>query len=135
MNSPPDMRPYAKHILICTGPYCDPQGQAARLYAQLPQLLGDLGRYTNPRRVKRGTTPCLGVCFGGPIVVVYPEGMWYHHVDEALLKQIVEQHLREDVPIHAALFHMLDSGCGSCGAHHGTPEQPESLTHEENNDG
>jgi hypothetical protein len=24
--------------------------------------------------VKRGETPCLGVCTGGPIVVVYPEG-------------------------------------------------------------
>jgi (2Fe-2S) ferredoxin len=108
MAEPPSMNRYTRHIFICTGRYCDPEGRAPALYARLAQLLGDLGRYENPCRVKRGTSPCLGVCHGGPLVVVYPEGIWYHHVDEALLKRIVAEHLGEQQPIAAHIFHRLD---------------------------
>ena len=107
MPNKPLMNSYARHIFICTGRYCDPEGKAGALYARLAQLLGELGHYENPRRVKRGMTPCLGVCAGGPIVVVYPEGIWYHHVDEALLKRIVVEHLGQDRPITEHLFHKL----------------------------
>jgi (2Fe-2S) ferredoxin len=110
MPNEPLMSPYARHIFICTGSYCDPEGKAGALYARLAQLLGELGRYENPHRVKRGITPCLGVCSSGPIVVVYPEGVWYHHVDEALLKRIVAEHLGEDRPITEHLFHKLGEG-------------------------
>ena len=106
-DKPPQMAPYARHIFLCTGQYCDPDGNAQRLYEQLPGLLGDLGRYDNPERVKRGTTPCLGVCSGGPILAVYPDGVWYHHVDEARLARIVEQHLRGGEPVEAWIFHAL----------------------------
>jgi (2Fe-2S) ferredoxin len=108
MAEPPAMSPYGRHIFLCTGRFCDPEGQAARLYNRLPALLGELGNYENPCRVKRGTTPCLGVCVGGPILVVYPDGIWYHHVDEALLQSIVEEHLKENRPVEEAIFHTLE---------------------------
>jgi (2Fe-2S) ferredoxin len=109
MNDAPKMAAYGRHILFCTGQYCDPEGKAALLYRRLPALLGELGSYDNPCRVKRGTTPCLGVCSGGPLLVVYPDGVWYHHVDEALLKCIIEQHLTDDQPVDEAVFHRLDA--------------------------
>jgi len=103
----PQMNRYARHIFMCTGRYCDPQGRASRLYARLAHLLGPLGRYEYPYRVKRGTTSCLGVCSGGPIVVVYPEGIWYHHVDEAALERIVREHLEQNSPVEEYIFHKL----------------------------
>ncbi len=106
-NTPPQMAPYGRHLLMCKGQFCDPQGKAQELYESLSGLLGDLGRYTNPRRVKRGLTDCLGVCAGGPLLVVYPEGIWYHHVDEALLKRIIDEHLRRGCPVREAIFHRL----------------------------
>ena len=66
-NEGPIQAPYARHIFLCTGPYCDPDGKARRLYGLLSQKLGELGEYDNPVRVKRGVTPCLGVCYGGPV--------------------------------------------------------------------
>ena len=104
----PNMASYERHVFFCTGEYCDPEGKAKHLYARMPQLLGELGSYANPRRVKRGITACLGVCVGGPLLVVYPEGIWYHHVDEATLEQIVQQHLREDKPVESHIFHRLE---------------------------
>ena len=103
----PEMAPYARHVFICTGPFCDPEGKAKRLYAQLAHKLGDLGQYDNPWRVKRGITPCLGVCHSGPILVVYPDGIWYHQVDDALLDRIVAEHLRDGKPVEEAVYHRL----------------------------
>lgn len=101
------MNPYKRHILLCTGRYCDPDAKAAALEARLPALLGELAKYDNPGRVKRGTCPCLGVCQRGPIVVVYPDGIWYERVDEQVLARIVEEHLRQDRPVEEFIFHRL----------------------------
>lgn len=103
----PTQAPYARHIFLCVGPYCDPTGAAQRLYARLAHKLGELGVYGNPERVKRGLTPCLGVCGGGPLLVVYPDGIWYHHVDEAVLDRIIHEHLRADKPVEEYIFHRL----------------------------
>jgi (2Fe-2S) ferredoxin len=38
-------------------------------------------------------TGCFGICDKGPIVVVYPEGVWYGNVTPDDVETIVEQHL------------------------------------------
>lgn len=99
----PHMEPYARHILVCTGGFCSPDRRGRELYALLPTLLERHGVLFGPNRVKRGETPCLGVCSDGPIVVVYPDGLWYHHVTPALLERIVKGEIVEE-----AIFHRLD---------------------------
>jgi len=103
----PTMPGYVRHILVCTGGYCSPDRRGAQLYALLPQLLQEAGLLFGESRVKRGETPCLGVCENGPIVVVYPEGIWYASVTPALLGRIVNEHLKSGRVVEDAVFYRL----------------------------
>lgn len=101
------MEPYRRHVLVCTGGFCSPDRRGRALYAQLASLLEREDLLFGPSRVKRGETPCLGVCAGGPIVVVYPEGTWYAGVTPELLERIVVEHLKGGRPVAEAVFHRL----------------------------
>ncbi len=94
-------------MLICTGGYCSPEQAGRRLYALLAGFLEREGLLFGPDRVKRGETPCLGVCSAGPVLVVYPEGIWYSGVDERLLERIVMEHLKHGKIVEEAVFHRL----------------------------
>jgi (2Fe-2S) ferredoxin len=103
----PTMEPYSRHVLVCTGGFCSPNRGGRELYALLPELLEDADLLFGPGRVKRGETPCLGVCAGGPIVVVYPDGVWYGAVTPQLLRRIVNEHLKLGQVIDDAVFFRL----------------------------
>lgn len=103
----PWMEPYSHHVLVCTGGFCSPDRRGRALYSQLASLLEREDLLFGPRRVKRGETPCLGTCTGGPIVVVYPEGVWYGGVTPELLERIVVEHLKEGRVVEEAVFFRL----------------------------
>ena len=106
------MEEYARHVLVCVGGFCSPDRRGRQLYSLLPTLLDREGLLFGPQRVKRGETPCLGVCAAGPIVVVYPEGIWYSEVTPNLLERIVVEHLRDGRPVEEAVFHRMDRSPG-----------------------
>jgi (2Fe-2S) ferredoxin len=106
----PVMEPYSRHVIVCTGGFCSPDRRGRELYSHLASLLQREGLLFGPQRVKRGETPCLGVCGGGPIVVVYPDGVWYSHVTPLLLERIVVEHLKGNKVVEDAVFHSLHGG-------------------------
>jgi (2Fe-2S) ferredoxin len=103
----PFMERYSRHVLVCTGGFCSPGRQGRAIYAQLASLLQREGLLFGPTRVKRSEAPCLGVCAGGPIVAVYPDGVWYAPVTPALLERIVVEHLKAGRIVDEAVFHRL----------------------------
>jgi (2Fe-2S) ferredoxin len=101
------MERYRRHVLVCTGGFCSPERRGREIYALLARLLQREGLLFGATRVKRGETPCLGVCSHGPILVVYPEGTWYARVTPSLLERIVVEHLKHGKPVEEHVFHRL----------------------------
>ena len=86
------------HVFLCTNrradgePCCARAGSAeARDY--MKQRCKDLGIHGRGQ-VRINTAGCLDRCDEGPVVVVYPEGVWYTYVDREDLDEIIERHLR-----------------------------------------
>jgi len=105
----PSMRAYGRQVLICSHGDCADAEQAGELQRRMAEMnrVHGLNRLGNPHRIKCTLTDCLGVCQQGPILVVYPEGIWYHSVDEALLDRIYREHLLGGVPVADKIFHRL----------------------------
>lgn len=44
-------------------------------------------------------TGCFGICEKGPIVVVYPEGVWYGSITQEDVPRIFDEHFEGGVPV------------------------------------
>ena len=45
--------------------------------------------------VRAGTSACLGMCNAGPVMVVYPQGAWYHYESKGDIDEIIQTHFVE----------------------------------------
>lgn len=44
-------------------------------------------------QVRINSAGCMDRCDDGPVIVVYPEGVWYTYVDKTDIDEIIEEHL------------------------------------------
>jgi cob(I)alamin adenosyltransferase len=105
----PTMATYGRHVFICTNGNCTEPEQALAIQRQFLKLnqTNALNKLRNPERVKCTLSDCLGVCSHGPILTVYPDGIWYHGVDELALEEIYRQHILGGRPVEKHIFHRL----------------------------
>jgi len=43
--------------------------------------------------IRINSAGCLGRCDQGPVLVIYPEAVWYTYIDQTDLDEIIEEHL------------------------------------------
>ncbi len=91
------------HVFFCTnqrepGKGCCENYKApeAREYAK--RRVKDLG-IAGKGGVRINSAGCLDRCEDGPVIVVYPEGIWYSYVDQEDVDEIIEEHLINGRPV------------------------------------
>ena len=73
------------HVLICGGTGCTSSGSLA-LKETLEKELAAKGL---TEEVKIVITGCFGLCALGPVMIVYPDGTFYKHVDPGILRHML----------------------------------------------
>ena len=99
------MEIYRINVLVCAGAGCISSG--CKEVEQ--QLRKEVTANHLEQDVKIITTGCIGSCDLGPVIVVYPEGIFYQRVKPEDVKDIVSEHLAKGRPVNR-LLHQNASG-------------------------
>ena len=87
---------YKHHAFFCTNQRDDAEGKAYCMQHDA-QGLRDYAKqrvkYLKLKKVSINTAGCLNSCAQGPIMVIYPEGVWYQYHNQADVDEIIDQHL------------------------------------------
>lgn len=87
---------YRHHVFLCSNLRAEdhPRGSCGRKGAAASRdfMAGRVKELRLPQ-VRVSTAGCFGRCRTGPVLVIYPEGVWYGYRSDADIDEIIETHL------------------------------------------
>lgn len=100
-----------RHIFLCcdqTKPKCCTKEDSLESWEYLKNRLKELklDKPTPERNscIFRTKANCLRVCIEGPILLVYPDGVWYHKVTPDVMEKIIQDHLINNKIVEEYVF-------------------------------
>lgn len=89
---------FSHHVFFCTnqrddGSQCCNQYGASEARNYVKKRCKELGIH-GAGQVRINNAGCLDRCDMGPVIVIYPDNVWYTYIDHEDLDEIIEQHLR-----------------------------------------
>ncbi len=94
------MKTFRAHLLICGGTGCHSSG-SQEVKAALESEIADRGLAEEILVVETG---CNGYCAAGPVMVVYPEGIFYQKLTVEDVPVLVEEHLLKGRPVERLFY-------------------------------
>lgn len=94
------MKTFRSHALICAGTGCV-SNHALKVKAALEEELNKQGLVDEVQVV---TTGCNGFCAVGPVMVVYPEGIFYQKLTPEDMPFLVEEHFLKGRPVEKLMY-------------------------------
>ncbi|BAH05424.1 2Fe-2S ferredoxin [Clostridium kluyveri] len=87
------------HIFVCTSSRVNGKQQGFCFSKESVDIVSEFMEEVESRdlsgEVMVTNTGCFGICNRGPIVVVYPEGIWYGGVTAEDVEEIMDKHIEE----------------------------------------
>ncbi|MCQ8895394.1 (2Fe-2S) ferredoxin domain-containing protein [Limnobacter humi] len=88
---------FDKHVFFCTNQRdnnenCCANCNASEVHAHAKARIKQLG-LNGAGKIRMNKAGCLDRCEEGPVLVVYPEGVWYTYVDQTDIDEIIDSHL------------------------------------------
>ncbi len=94
---------FERHVFVCTGgDWCaERDGDGRGVHARFKQAVAWAGL---KGRVRVNHAGCLDQCGHGPMVVVYPDAVWYWGVEPGDVEEIVREHLVAGRPVERLVY-------------------------------
>lgn len=100
------MSTYKMNILVCSGAGCISSG-CKDVYQALQEHIGNQGLREEVRVTQTG---CMGPCDMGPVIIVYPDGVFYRRVKPEDVLEIVVEHVLKGRVVQRLTYRSPETG-------------------------